>query len=64
MSGIVFLSLQLTSSKRLVVEPTLEWFLLDTRDVRSRHKDLASAADKNSVMRLTQEDFLMIHYEH
>ena len=65
MSGMVFLSLQTTSSKGLVVEPALEWFLLDTRDVRSRHTDLDSVADdKDGVMRLTREEFLVIRYEH
>jgi hypothetical protein len=64
-SGMVFLGLQMTSSKGLVVEPALEWFLLDTRAVRSRHTDSASVADeKNDVMRLTREDFLVIRYEH
>ena len=63
LSGILFLRLQMTSSKGLVTQPTLEWFLLDTHEVRM-HMDFRSAMGKGSVMRLTrEEDFRMIRYQ-
>ena len=62
LSGVVFLRLQIMSGKGLVVQPTLEWFLLDTHEVRV-HMDFTSAG-KGGVMRLTrEEDFRMIRYQ-
>ena len=61
-SGVVFIGLQMTSRKGLVVQPALEWFLLDTRDI-TRRMDFTSPRGKDRTMRLTGEDFLMIRYE-
>lgn len=52
--------MQVTSRKGLVAHPMLEWFLLDTHEVKGK---IDAAGEKSGVMRLTQEgNFSTIRY--
>jgi len=61
-SALIFIATQLTSRKGLVAHPMLEWFLLDTHEVKGQ-MDIISAGGKGGVMRLTKGgDFSVIRH--
>ena len=58
-SAVIFIMMQVTSRKGLVAHPMLEWFLLDTQEVRGK----MDVGEKGGMMRLTREgDFSTIRY--